>query len=109
MEKKQSVFLYGKDKFSGSPLPDIILLDWNLPKKDGSEVLKEIKENNSLKNIPVIILTTSSAEKDILEAYDLHANASLVKPIDFDEFIKVIGSIQDFWFKAVTLPPNKAY
>ena len=85
MEKKQSSFLCGKDQFLGSPLPDIIILDWNLPKKDGSEVLKEIKENNYLKNIPVIILTTSSAEKDIFEAYDLHANAYLVKPIDFDD------------------------
>ena len=99
-------FLCGKDQFLGSPLPDIIILDWNLPKKDGSEVLKEIKENNNLKNIPVIILTTSSAEKDTVRAYDLHANAYIVKPLDFDEFMTVIGSIQDFWFKAVTLPPK---
>ena len=99
-------FLYGKDKFLGSPLPDIIILDWNLPKKDGSEVLREIKENNNLKSIPVIILTTSSAEKDMVRAYDLHANAYIVKPLDFDEFMTVIGSIQDFWFKAVTLPPK---
>jgi DNA-binding response OmpR family regulator len=99
-------FLCGEDQFLGYPLPDIIILDWNLPKKDGSEVLKEIKENNNLKNIPVIILTTSSAEKDTLRAYDLHANAYIVKPLDFDEFMKVIGSIQDFWFKSVTLPPK---
>ena len=99
-------FLRGKDRFLGSPLPDIIILDWNLPKKDGSEVLKEIKENNNLKNIPVIILTTSSAEKDTARAYDLHANAYIVKPLDFDEFMTVIGSIQDFWFKTVTLPPK---
>jgi len=99
-------FLYGKDKFLGSPIPDIIILDWNLPKKDGSEVLREIKENNNLKDIPVIILTTSSAEKDIVRAYDLHANSYIVKPLDFDEFMKVIGSIQDFWFKYVTLPPK---
>ena len=102
-------FLYSKDKFLGSTLPYIVILDWNLPKKDGSEVLKEIKENNNLKNIPVIILTTSSAEKDMIRAYNLHANAYIVKPIDFDEFMKVIKSIADFWFKAVTLPPNKAY
>src|SRR5271169_575573 len=100
-------FLYGKDQFLGSPHPDIILLDWNLPKKDGSEVLKEIKENNNLKNIPVIILTTSNAEKDIIRAYDLNANAYIVKPIYFDEFLKVIGSIEDFWFKSVTLPSKK--
>jgi CheY-like chemotaxis protein len=98
--------LCGKDQFLGSPIPDIIILDWNLPKKDGSEVLKEIKENNNLKSIPVIILTTSSAEKNILEAYNLRANAYLVKSIDFDEFMKVIKSIQDFWFQAVTLPPK---
>ncbi len=99
-------FLCGKDQFLGSPLPDIIILDLNLPKKDGSEVLREIKESNKLKNIPVIILTTSRAEKDMLIAYDLHANAYIVKPLDFDEFMKVIGSIQDFWFKVVTLPPK---
>jgi DNA-binding response OmpR family regulator len=102
-------FLCGKDQFLGSPLPDIIILDWNLPKKDGSEVLKEIKENDNLKNIPVIILTTSSAEKDMLRAYDLRANAYIVKPLDFDEFMTVIKSIQDFWFKAVTLPPKKSH
>jgi CheY-like chemotaxis protein len=99
-------FLCSKDKFLGSTLPDIIILDLNLPKKDGREVLKEIKENDDLKNIPVIILTTSSAEKDILRVYDLHANAYIVKPLDFDEFMKVIKSITDFWFKAVTLPPK---
>ena len=100
-------FLWGEDKFLGSSCPDIILLDWNLPKKTGHEILKEIKENSNLKNIPIIILTTSSAEKDILRAYDLHANAYIVKPIDFDEFMKVIGSIEDFWLEAVTLPPKK--
>ena len=99
-------FLYDKDKFLGSTLPDIIILDLNLPKKDGREVLKEIKENDDLKNIPVIILTTSSADKNILRVYDLHANAYIVKPLDFDEFMKVIKSIADFWFKAVTLPPK---
>ena len=102
-------FLYGKDKFLGSKLPDIIILDLNLPKKDGREVLKEIKENKDLKTIPVIILTTSSAEKDILRVYDLHANAYLIKPLDFDEFMKVIKSIEDFWFKAVTLPPKNSH
>ena len=102
-------FLYGKDKFLDSKLPDIIMLDLNLPKKDGREVLKEIKENNNLKRIPVIILTTSNAEKDIIKAYDLHANAYIVKPLDFDEFMKVIKSITDFWSKAVTLPPKHSH
>ena len=101
-------FLCGKDMFLGSLLPDIIILDWNLPKKDGSEILREIKENNILKNIPVIILTTSNAEKDIFRAYDLNANAYIVKPLDFDKFMKVVGSIQDFWFKSVTLPPKSS-
>ena len=73
------------------------------------EVLKEIKGNDDLKNIPVIILTTSSAEKDILRVYDLHANAYIVKPIDFDKFIAAIKSIEDFWFKAVTLPPKNSH
>ena len=102
-------FLCGKDQFLGSPLPDIILLDWNLPKKDGSEVLREIKENSDLKNVPVIILTTSSAEKDMIRAYGLHTNAYIVKPLDFDEFMKVLGSIQDFWFKTVTLPSEHSH
>jgi CheY-like chemotaxis protein len=102
-------FLFGKDQFSGSPHPDIIILDWNLPKKSGLEVLREIKANSNLKNIPVIILTTSSAETDIFRAYEHQANAYLVKPIDFDEFMTVIGSIQDFWFGYVTLPPKHSH
>ena len=102
-------FLYAEDKFLGSHNPDLIILDWNLPKKSGLEVLREIKANNNLKNIPVIILTTSSAETDIFRAYDLHANAYLVKPIDLDEFMKTIKSIGDFWFKAVTLPPKHSH
>ncbi len=92
-------FLWGANKFLGSSRPDIIFLDWNLAKKTGYEVLKKIKENSNLKNIPIIILTTSSAEKNILIAYDLNANAYIVKPIDFDEFMKVIGSIEDFCLK----------
>jgi DNA-binding response OmpR family regulator len=102
-------FVSSKDKFLVSPCPDIIILDWNLPKRDGSEVLKEIKERDDLKNIPVIVLTTSSAEKDIVRAYDLQVNAYIVKPLDFDEFMTVIGSIQDFWFKAVTLPSKHSH
>jgi len=98
------LFLHGEGKFSGSPRPDIILLDLNLPKKDGREVLKEIKEDNNLKNIPVVILTTSNAEKDILRAYDLHANAYITKPLDFDQFIKAVGSIENFWLEIVNLP-----
>ena len=96
--------LHGEGKFLGSPRPDIILLDLNLPKKDGREVLREIKEDSNLKNIPVVILTTSSAEKDIRIAYDLHANAYITKPLDFDQFIKVVGSIENFWLEIVRLP-----
>ena len=84
-------------------------MDLNLSKKDGREVLKEIKENKELKTIPVIILITSSAETDILGVYDFHANAYLIKPLNFEEFITVIKSIEDFWFKAVTLPPKHSH
>jgi CheY-like chemotaxis protein len=98
------LFLHGEGKFSGSPRPDIILLDLNLPKKDGREVLKEIKENASFKRIPVVILTTSNAEKDILKAYDLHANAYITKPLDFNQFLKVVESIGNFWLEVVKLP-----
>jgi CheY-like chemotaxis protein len=98
------LYLRGGGKFSGSPRPDIILLDLNLPKKDGREVLREIKEDNNLKNIPVVVLTTSRAEKDILKSYDLHANAYVTKPLDFDQLIKVVKSIENFWLEVVNLP-----
>jgi CheY-like chemotaxis protein len=98
------LFLRGEGKFSGSPRPDIILLDLNLPKKDGREVLREIKEDNNLKNIPVVVLTTSRAEKDILRSYDLRANAYVTKPLDFDQLIKVVKSIENFWLEVVKLP-----
>jgi CheY-like chemotaxis protein len=97
-------FLYGEGKFSGFTHPDIILLDLNLPKKDGREVLREIKEDSNLKKIPVVILTTSGAEKDILRAYELHANAYVTKPLDFDQFINVVESIVSFWLEIVKLP-----
>jgi CheY-like chemotaxis protein len=100
------LYLHGKGKFSGSPRPDIIILDLNLPNKDGREVLREIKEDSDLKNIPVIVLTTSGAEKDILRSYNLHANAYDTKPLDFDQFIKVVGSIENFWLEIVRLPPK---
>jgi CheY-like chemotaxis protein len=98
------LYLHGRGKFSGFPRPDIILLDLNLPKKDGREVLREIKEDSNLKNIPVVVLTTSGAERDILRAYDLHANAYITKPLDFDQFIKVVESIGNFWLEIVKLP-----
>jgi|SRR5665647_1267783 CheY-like chemotaxis protein len=98
------LFLHGEGKFSGSPRPDIIFLDLNLPKKDGREVLREIKEDNNLKNIPVVVLTTSGAEKDILRSYALHSNAYVTKPLDFDQFIMVVKSIANFWLEVVKLP-----
>ena len=97
-------YLHGNGKFSGSRRPDIILLDLNLPKKDGREVLREVKEDVNLKNIPVVILTSSSAENDILQAYELHANAYVTKPIDFNQYITVVDSIVHFWLGVVQLP-----
>ncbi|MEL7669777.1 response regulator [Methanobacterium sp.] len=98
------LFLHKKGKFSNVSSPDIILLDLNLPGKDGREVLKEIKEDNKLKRIPVVILTTSKAEEDILKSYNLHANSYITKPVDFDQFIRVIKSIENFWLDIVKLP-----
>ena len=97
-------FLRRKGGHGGAPRPDLILLDLNLPKKDGRETLVEIKQEESLKRIPVVILTTSTAEKDILKTYDLHANCYINKPVDFDQFINVVRSIEDFWFTIVKLP-----
>jgi chemotaxis family two-component system response regulator Rcp1 len=99
------LFLKKKGKYADIQLPDIILLDLNLPKKDGREVLAEIKEDPDLLRIPVIVLTTSSAEKDILSMYGHHANCYITKPVDFDQFINVIRSIEDFWLSIVKLPP----
>lgn len=97
-------FLRGEGQFSGAPRPDIILLDLNLPKKDGREVLEEVKGDEELRNIPVVVLTTSKAEEDILRSYNLHANAYITKPVDFDQFIKVVKSIENFWLEIVKLP-----
>lgn len=97
-------FLKKEGKYKESPRPDLILLDLNLPKKDGKEVLAEIKDDDNLKRIPVVILTVSSAEEDIIKSYDLHANAYITKPIDLDQFINVVRSIEDFWLSIVKLP-----
>jgi CheY-like chemotaxis protein len=86
--------------------PDLILLDWNLPRKDGREVLLEIKADERLQRIPVVVLTTSQAEEDILRAYNLHANCYITKPLDFDQFVHIVQSIEDFWFTIVQLPPG---
>jgi len=97
-------FLCREGKYADKPRPDLILLDLNLPKKDGREVLAEIKEDPGLKRIPVVVLTTSEAEQDILKAYDLHANCYITKPVDLDQFIKIVKSIEDFWLTIVKLP-----
>ncbi|MGM0408443.1 MAG: response regulator [Bacteroidota bacterium] len=99
-------FLNKEEKYAKMPTPDLILLDLNLPKKDGREVLKEIKEDDNLKRIPVVILTTSRAEADILKSYNLHANCFISKPIDLNQFLDVVHSIEDFWLTIVRLPAN---
>ncbi len=100
--------LHRRGKFADYPKPDIILLDLNLPRLDGREVLKIIKSDDKLKRIPVIVLTTSKSEEDILRAYDLSANAYITKPVDINEFLKVIRATEDFWLAIVKLP-SKAH
>jgi CheY-like chemotaxis protein len=99
-------FIHQTAPHQHAPRPDLILLDLNLPKKDGREVLKEIKSDSDLRQIPVVILTTSEDEKDVLRSYDLHANAYLVKPIDVLKFVKMIHSLENFWLSIVKLPPK---
>lgn len=97
-------FLYRRGKYPAAPRPDVILLDLNLPRKDGRELLAEIKSDEELKRIPVVVLTTSEAESDVLTAYGHHANCYIVKPVDFQKFSHVVQSIEGFWFAVVTLP-----
>jgi chemotaxis family two-component system response regulator Rcp1 len=99
-------YLRGEGEYQGSVRPDLILLDINMPRKDGREVLKEIKDDPRLRRIPVVILTTSAAEEDILHTYDLHANCYITKPVDFDQFLRVVKSIENFWLTVVKLPPR---
>ncbi len=99
-------FLRRQAEYSDATHPDLVLLDLNLPRKDGREVLAEIKEDSKLKLVPVVVMTTSEAERDLVKSYDLHANAYVVKPIDLERFIEVVQSIEVFWFTIVKLPPN---
>ncbi len=99
-------FLRHEGSFRGMPRPDLVLLDLNLPRKDGREVLAEVKADEDLKRIPVVILTVSSAEEDVLKSYNLHANCYITKPLDLAQFMKVVHSIEDFWLTIVKLPPN---
>ncbi len=99
-------FLRREGKYAQAPRPDLILLDLNLPRKDGREVLTEIKTDQHFKRIPVVVLTTSDAYEDILRAYGLYANCYVCKPMQFDDFTRVIKSIEDFWLTTVKLPPE---
>ena len=101
-------FLRRQGRYTEAPRPDLVLLDLNLPKKDGREVLAEIKADPDLKRIPVVILTISKEEEDVLKTYNLHANCFITKPIDLHQFIKVVHAIEDFWLTIVKLPPNGA-
>lgn len=97
-------FLRREGEHASMPQPDIVLLDLNLPRMDGREVLAEMKEDASLKHIPVVVLTTSEAESDILRSYELHANCYITKPVDLDKFIQIVHGIEDFWLTVVKLP-----
>lgn len=99
-------FLRRQGKYAQAPRPDLILLDLNLPRKDGREVLAEIRADDDLKRIPVVMLTISKAEEDILRAYNLHVNCYITKPIDLDRFMEVVKTIEDFWLTIVKLPPR---
>lgn len=98
-------FLRQEGRYADESRPDLILLDLNLPKKDGREVLEEIKADEHLKRIPVVVLTTSQAEEDILKTYELHANCYITKPVNLEQFIRVVRSIEEFWLSIVKLPP----
>jgi chemotaxis family two-component system response regulator Rcp1 len=99
-------YLRCRGKYAQAIRPDLILLDLNMPRKNGRDVLRDIKNDPKLKRIPVVILTTSQAEDDILHTYDLHANCYITKPVDFNQFLKVVRSIEDFWLTVVKLPPR---
>ena len=97
-------YLRRQGRFGEAPRPDLILLDLNLPRKDGREVLAEVKSDPDLKRIPVVVLTTSQAEEDVVRAYDLHANCYVTKPVDLAQFMKIVAQIDAFWVNVVTLP-----
>ncbi len=99
-------FLRQEGEYADAPVPDLLLLDLNMPEMDGQEVLEEVKSDEDLRRIPVVVLTSSAAEEDIVQSYDLHANAFLTKPVDFDGFLDVVGRIEDFWLTVVKRPPE---
>lgn len=99
-------FLRREGDFAGSPRPDIIILDLNMPRKDGRELLGDIKADKALRSIPVVVLTSSSEDQDVAQSYDLQANAYITKPLDLDGFAQIVRSIEAFWFTVVSLPQN---
>ena len=99
-------FLKRRSTYTGAVRPDLVLLDLNLPRKNGREVLSEIKADPDLKRIPVVILTSSQAEEDVLKSYDMHANCYITKPVDLEQFVQVVRSIENFWVSIVKLPAN---
>lgn len=99
-------YLRNEGKYKDATRPDLMLLDLNLPKKNGREVLEEIKGDPALRRIPVVVLTISKDEQDILKSYDLHANCYIMKPVDLQQFISVVKAVEDFWLTVVKLPPN---
>lgn len=101
-------YLRHEGQYADVPKPDIVLLDLNMPRKDGREVLAEMKADARLKRIPVVVLTTSEAEQDILKTYDLHANCYITKPVDLDQFISIVRSVENFWLQLVKLPREAA-
>ncbi|HUW61427.1 MAG TPA: response regulator [Candidatus Bathyarchaeia archaeon] len=99
-------YLRRQGKYADAARPDVVLLDLNLPRKDGRKVLVEMKEDPDLKVIPIVVLTTSHAEEDVLKSYENHANCYITKPVDFQQFLRVVQSIEDFWLSVVRLPPK---
>ncbi|WP_436928864.1 response regulator [Halosimplex halobium] len=99
-------FLRQEGEYADEPRPDLVLLDLNMPRKDGRDVLEEIKTDDDLRRIPIVVMTSSEAEEDIVQSYDLHANAYLTKPIDFDGFLDIVERIEDFWLTVVRMPPE---
>lgn len=100
-------FLRREGEYAGAPRPDLVLLDLNMPRKDGREVLTDLKEDPDLRRIPVVVLTTSEDEQDVLDAYEHSANAYIVKPVDFQQFFRTVKSLEDFWFTVVRLPQDR--